>query len=70
MNYDVIIVGAGPAGIFTAYELNKNKPNSNILLIEGGRSIDKRFCPKIKTINNPTVTYTYLHLRTKWTKLN
>ena len=49
MNYDVIIVGAGPAGIFTAYELNKNKPNSNILLIEGGRSIDKRFCPKIKT---------------------
>lgn len=49
MNYDVIIVGAGPAGIFTAYELNKNKPNSNILLIEGGRCIDKRFCPKIKT---------------------
>lgn len=49
MNYDVIIVGAGPAGIFTAYELNKNKPDSNILLIEGGRSIDKRFCPKVKT---------------------
>ncbi|WP_294357901.1 NAD(P)/FAD-dependent oxidoreductase [uncultured Clostridium sp.] len=49
MNYDVIIVGAGPAGIFTAYELNKNKPNSNILLIEGGRSIDRRSCPKIRT---------------------
>ena len=34
MNYDVIIVGAGPAGIFTAYELKKQKPQSKILLIE------------------------------------
>ena len=34
MNYDVIIVGAGPAGIFTAYELKNQKPNYNILLIE------------------------------------
>ncbi|MGL4774196.1 MAG: FAD-dependent oxidoreductase, partial [Clostridium sp.] len=49
MNYDVIIVGAGPAGIFTAYELKKNKPEGKILLIEAGRSIDKRSCPKDKT---------------------
>ncbi|GKX65276.1 NAD(P)/FAD-dependent oxidoreductase [Inconstantimicrobium mannanitabidum] len=49
MNYDVIIVGAGPAGIFTAYELKKQKPESKILLIESGRSIDKRHCPKDKT---------------------
>lgn len=49
MNYDVIIVGAGPAGIFTAYELKKQKPQSNILLIEAGRRIDKRHCPKEKT---------------------
>lgn len=48
-NYDVIIVGAGPAGIFTAYELKKQKPDSKILLIEAGRSIDKRHCPKDKT---------------------
>lgn len=48
MNYDVIIVGAGPAGIFTAYELKKQKPNCNILLIEEGKSIDKRQCPKVK----------------------
>ena len=48
-NYDVIIVGAGPAGIFTAYELKKQKPDSKILLIEEGRSIDKRHCPKDKT---------------------
>lgn len=49
MNYDVIIVGAGPAGIFTAYELKKQKPQSKILLVESGRSIDKRYCPKEKT---------------------
>jgi uncharacterized FAD-dependent dehydrogenase len=49
MNYDVIIVGAGPAGIFTAYELKKQKPESKILLVESGRSIDKRYCPKEKT---------------------
>lgn len=49
MNYDVIIVGAGPAGIFTAYELKKQKPQFKILLIESGKSIDKRHCPKDKT---------------------
>lgn len=49
MNYDVIIVGAGPAGIFTAYELKKQKPQSKILLVESGKSIDKRYCPKERT---------------------
>lgn len=49
MNYDVIIVGAGPAGIFTAYELKKQKPQSKILLIEAGKQIDKRHCPKDRT---------------------
>lgn len=44
--YDVIIVGAGPSGIFTAYELIKNKSDLKILLIEKGRSIEKRICPK------------------------
>ena len=48
MNYDVIIVGAGPAGIFTAYELKKERPEAEILLIEEGRSVDKRQCPKDK----------------------
>lgn len=48
MNYDVIIVGAGPAGIFTAYELKKQKSHYKILLIEEGKSIDKRSCPKVK----------------------
>jgi len=36
-DFDVIIVGAGPAGIFTAYELNKGKPNLEILLLDQGR---------------------------------
>ncbi|MDU1311309.1 MAG: FAD-dependent oxidoreductase [Clostridium sp.] len=49
MNYDIIIVGAGPAGIFTAYELKKQKPQSKILLIEAGKQIDKRHCPKDRT---------------------
>jgi hypothetical protein len=44
--YDVIIVGAGPAGIFTAYELIKTKPELKILMLEKGNGIYKRKCPK------------------------
>jgi uncharacterized FAD-dependent dehydrogenase len=44
--YDVIIVGAGPAGIFTAYELIKQKAGLSILMLEKGRDIYKRKCPK------------------------
>lgn len=46
--YNVIIVGAGPAGIFTAYELVKNNYKGNILIIEKGKDIRKRQCPKHK----------------------
>lgn len=49
MRYDVIIVGAGPAGIFTALELVRQETDKKILLIEKGRSIDQRHCPKEKT---------------------
>lgn len=49
MRYDVIIVGAGPSGIFTALELIRRKPQKNILIIEKGRRIDKRHCPKEQT---------------------
>ncbi|MHC1684426.1 MAG: NAD(P)/FAD-dependent oxidoreductase [Clostridiaceae bacterium] len=49
MKYDVIIVGAGPSGIFTALELVKQKTDKKVLIIEKGRSIDKRYCPKEKT---------------------
>ena len=44
--YDVIIIGAGPSGIFCAYELKERQPNLNILMIEKGRDIQKRQCPK------------------------
>ena len=44
--YDVIIVGAGPAGIFCAYELVKNRQDLKILILEKGRGIANRKCPK------------------------
>lgn len=43
--YDVIIVGTGPAGIFSAIELTRNAPHLNILMLEKGRDISKRICP-------------------------
>ncbi len=44
-NYDVVIVGAGPGGIFTAYELCKNDKTKKIAVIERGHSLEKRKCP-------------------------
>ena len=45
MNYDVIIVGAGPGGIFSAYELVKAQKNLKIAVFESGNSLEKRRCP-------------------------
>ncbi len=47
--YDVIIIGAGPAGIFTALELIKLKSSKKILIIEQGKKIENRSCPIEKT---------------------
>lgn len=44
-NYDVIIVGGGPTGIFTAYEFMIKDPKKSILLIDKGLDIDHRTCP-------------------------
>lgn len=49
MSYDLIIVGSGPAGIFTALELIKKGSKKKILLIEKGKPVEKRHCPKDKT---------------------
>lgn len=46
--YDVIIVGAGPAGIFTALEIIQ-KTSLKVLIIEKGKSIEKRKCPMEET---------------------
>ena len=47
--YDVIIIGAGPSGIFCAYELKRQRPELKVLMIEKGRAIEKRQCPERKT---------------------
>ncbi len=44
-NYDVVIVGAGPAGLFSAYELITKNKNLKILLLDQGKFADKRICP-------------------------
>ena len=53
MQYDVIIIGAGPGGIYTAYELVKLNKSLKIAVFEGGHALEKRRCPidgdKIKT---------------------
>lgn len=44
-NYDVIIIGAGPGGIFSAYELRKNNKDLKIGVFESGNPLNKRKCP-------------------------
>ena len=43
--YDVLIIGAGPGGIFSAYELTKLNPALRILVLESGHPLQKRKCP-------------------------
>jgi len=45
MNYDVIIIGAGPGGIFSAYELSRLAPSLKIAVLEAGHALHKRKCP-------------------------
>lgn len=49
--YDVIIIGAGPGGIYSAWELAMKKPELKIAVFEKGRELEKRKCP----INGDTV---------------
>ena len=56
MNYDVIIIGAGPGGIFSAYELIRLNPALKVAVFESGHALSKRHCPidgdKIKSCIN------------------
>ena len=58
-HYDVVIVGAGPGGIFTAYELTRLAPGMRVAVFEAGNPLEKRKCPidgdRIKTcVHCPT----------------
>lgn len=45
MKYDVIIIGAGPGGIYSAYELMRQKTDLKIAVFEAGHALEKRQCP-------------------------
>ena len=49
MNTDIVIIGAGPAGIFTALELIRKGSKQKIVICEKGAAIENRRCPKSKT---------------------
>ena len=51
MKYDVVIVGAGPAGLFCAYELIENNPKLKVIVLDKGKFAHNRVCPmnKLKT---------------------
>ena len=53
LKYDIIIIGAGPGGIFAAYELMQHKPELKVAVFESGHALNRRRCPidgeKIKT---------------------
>ncbi|MBI5408677.1 MAG: FAD-dependent oxidoreductase [Nitrospirae bacterium] len=64
-HYDVIIVGAGPAGIFAALELVSANKGLKILLVEKGRDIEERVCPS-NAENVPCMTCTDCGLLCGW----
>ena len=63
MQTDIVIVGAGPAGIFTAIEMLRRGSRDKIVLVEKGQSIEKRSCPKAKT-NQCLKCKPYCHITT------
>lgn len=59
MKYDVVIIGAGPGGIFSAYEFALKRPDLKVAVFESGNPLEKRHCPidgkKVKScLNCPT----------------
>ncbi len=60
---DVLIIGAGPAGIFTAIEMIRKGTKKSILIVEKGQPIEKRSCPKAKT-NKCMNCKPYCHITT------
>ncbi|MBQ6622123.1 MAG: FAD-dependent oxidoreductase [Mogibacterium sp.] len=56
MRYDIVIIGAGPGGIFSAYELTKLNPSLKVAVFEAGTPLEQRKCPidgkKVKSCVN------------------
>jgi len=63
LNTDVLIIGAGPAGIFTAIEMIRRGSKKRILIVEKGQPVEKRACPKAKT-NKCMNCKPYCHITT------
>lgn len=60
--YDLLFLGGGQAGVFGAYEAAKQNPNLKIAIIDRGKMLDKRICPKEKLgycVNCPTCAIIY-----------
>lgn len=60
--YDILFLGGGQAGVFGAYEAAKKHPNLKIAIIDRGKMLDKRICPKEKLgycVNCPTCAIIY-----------
>ena len=47
--FDIIIIGAGPAGIFAALQITEKRPDSRVLIMDTGRAISHRTCPARQT---------------------
>lgn len=63
MKYNTVIIGAGPAGIFTAYEMLKQGCKEKILMVEKGSAIENRKCPK-STVGYCVKCKPYCHITT------
>ena len=63
MNTDIVIIGAGPAGIFTALELLRRSSKKRITICEKGAAVENRHCPKSKT-NKCMNCKPYCHITT------
>ena len=58
-NYDVVVVGAGPAGVMVCYELIEKEPNLRVLLVDKGLNIYDRKCPILEKKISAAQLYVY-----------
>lgn len=61
-NYDIIIVGAGAAGVFMSYELTKRSNNAKVLVIEKGATLQERECPVHKGLTEHCIRCNPCHV--------